>query len=114
MRTLLALAVLSALLLTGNLGHAAQPPGGASLEPNYQSASQWWTELTKKWTPVGWRNHLFRYNVLFNGAVVAEPRLNRRTARTSIQTMAISARTGRSLTAAVRAVPLGKPGTRAS
>mgnify|MGYP001768000763 CR=1 FL=1 len=33
-------------------------------------ASQWWSELPKKWTPVGWKNHLFRYNVLFNGAVV--------------------------------------------
>jgi acetyl esterase/lipase len=43
--------------------------------------------LTKKWTPIGWRNHLFRYNVLFNGAVVAEPRLNRRTSKWAGQGM---------------------------
>jgi hypothetical protein len=51
------------------------------VEPDYRTAAQWWSELRRKWTPVGWRNHLFRYNVLFNGAVVAEPNMNRRTAR---------------------------------
>ena len=50
-------------------------------EPTYGQATQWWTELPKKWTPLGWKNHLFRYNVLFNGALVGEPHLNLRTAR---------------------------------
>lgn len=59
---------------------AEEPAGREAAEPNYRLACQWWRELPKKWTPVGWRNHLFRYNVLFNGAVVAEPHLNRRTA----------------------------------
>jgi len=60
---------------------ASQPQANPSdPEPTYQIAKGWWSELSKKWTPVGWKNHLFRYNVLFNGAIVAEPHLNRRTA----------------------------------
>ncbi|MBN1394191.1 MAG: hypothetical protein JW959_04140, partial [Pirellulales bacterium] len=48
----------------------------AADEPNYHTAAGWWKELPKKWTPVGWKNHLFRYNVLFNGAIVAKPCLS--------------------------------------
>ena len=60
----------------------AEPPAPrGAVEPDYRTATQWWSELRKKWTPLGWKNHLFRYNVLFNGAVVAEPNMNRRTAR---------------------------------
>jgi hypothetical protein len=81
MRTLLAAAALSGVALAVSMGGAAQPPSGVGHEPTYRIACQWWTELPKKWTPVGWRNHLFRYNVLFNGAVVAEPQMNRRTAK---------------------------------
>lgn len=58
----------------------AEPCGRqAAAEPDYRAAVQWWNELPKKWTPLGWKNHLFRYNVLFNGAIVADPNLNRRT-----------------------------------
>ena len=60
---------------------AETPAHQADSEPTYRIAARWWSELSKKWTPVGWKNHLFRYNVLFNGAIVAEPHLNRRTAR---------------------------------
>jgi hypothetical protein len=48
-------------------------------EPNMEKALGWWSELPNKWTPVGWKDHLFRFNVLFNGTIVAEPDLNRRT-----------------------------------
>ncbi len=50
-------------------------------EANYKTACQWWTEIPNKWTPVGWRDHLHRFNVLWNGHVLAEPAVNRRTAR---------------------------------
>ena len=48
-------------------------------EPNYQTACQWWSDLPNIWTPIGWKNHLFRFNVLWNGVLVAKPDLNRRT-----------------------------------
>ena len=87
MGTLRAAAILSGLVLAANMGRAEEQPGDVGSEPTYRIACQWWTELSKKWTPVGWRNHLFRYNVLFNGAVVAEPQMNRRTAKWAGQGM---------------------------
>ena len=53
----------------------------AAEEPNYRTAAGWWKELPKKWTPVGWKNHLLRYDVLFNGAIVSKPDLNGRTTK---------------------------------
>ncbi|MDO8587391.1 MAG: hypothetical protein Q7T82_10155 [Armatimonadota bacterium] len=50
-------------------------------EPNIETAFGWWTEIPDKWTPVGWKNHLFRFNIEFNGAIVALPNLNARTAQ---------------------------------
>ena len=48
-------------------------------EPNIETAFTWWSELPSKWTPVGWKDHLFRFNIPWNGAIVAQPNLNRRT-----------------------------------
>ena len=48
-------------------------------EPNIETALGWWTDLPDKWTPVGWKDHLFRFNIEFNGAIVAVPNLNGRT-----------------------------------
>lgn len=48
-------------------------------EPNYTLAGTWWTDLPDIWTPIGWKDHLFRFNVLWNGTICAEPCLNRRT-----------------------------------
>jgi len=48
-------------------------------EPDIQTALGWWSELTDKWTPIGWKNHLFRFNIFFNGTILAQPHLNRRT-----------------------------------
>lgn len=42
-------------------------------EPNVEVASTWWPEMENVWTPVGWKDHLFRFNVLFTGDIVAEP-----------------------------------------
>jgi hypothetical protein len=66
---------------------ADQPAAPAAAEPDYRLASQWWSELRRKWTPVGWKNHLFRFDVLFNGAIAAQPDLNRRTVQWSGQGM---------------------------
>jgi hypothetical protein len=48
-------------------------PHPAVAEPNMETALGWWSELPNKWTPVGWKDHLFRFNVLFNGTIMADP-----------------------------------------
>lgn len=48
-------------------------------EANIETAFTWWSELPAKWTPVGWKDHLFRFNVLYNGMISAVPDLNPRT-----------------------------------
>jgi hypothetical protein len=42
-------------------------------EPNMEIASGWWRELPDKFTTVGWKDHLFRFAVLHNGTILAEP-----------------------------------------
>lgn len=49
-------------------------------EPDYATACGWWPDLPNIWTPVGWKDHLFRFNVMWNGTILAQPHLNRRTA----------------------------------
>ncbi len=66
--------------------YAAPSPGSQRSqrtppEPDMAAALQWWSDLPNKWTPVGWKDHLFRFNVLFNGTIVAQPDLNTRTQR---------------------------------
>ena len=51
----------------------------AGMEPTFESASRLFSDLPNIWTPIGWKDHLFRFNVLWNGAVYAQPCLNRRT-----------------------------------
>ena len=62
----------------GDVTAPATPPP-APREPDLATAVQWWDELPNKWTPIGWKDHLFRFNVLFNGTLIAQPDLNRRT-----------------------------------
>ncbi len=42
-------------------------------EPTANIACNWWGDLTNVWTPIGWKNHLFRFDVLYNGTVIAHP-----------------------------------------
>jgi hypothetical protein len=42
-------------------------------EPNATIASAWWPELTNVWTPIGWQDHLFRFNVVYDGTLVGVP-----------------------------------------
>ena len=48
-------------------------------EPDYQLACTWWSDLPDIWTPIGWKDHLFRFSILWNGTIMAWPDLNRRT-----------------------------------
>ena len=54
-------------------------------EPNYTAASEWWTDLWNIWTPVGWKDHLYRFNVLWNGTILAKPDMNRRSRGQGLQ-----------------------------
>lgn len=47
-------------------------------EPSFEKACQWWTDTTSIYTPLGWKDHLFRFNVLWNGTILAEPNTGRR------------------------------------
>jgi hypothetical protein len=67
------LAIGAAALLAGAV------PAGAEPEPDAAAACQWWPDLKDIWTPVGWKNHLFRYNIFYNGIIDAHPDLNART-----------------------------------
>jgi hypothetical protein len=48
-------------------------------EPDFQTAAGWWSDLPNIYTTLGWKDHLFRFNVLWNGTLLALPSLNRRT-----------------------------------
>ncbi len=48
---------------------AAEPDG----EANIDIASTWWPPMENVYTPVGWKNHLFRFNVYYNGMIMANP-----------------------------------------
>lgn len=42
-------------------------------EPTAEVANSWWPALRNVWTPIGWKDHLFRFCVLYNGTVMADP-----------------------------------------
>jgi hypothetical protein len=45
----------------------------AAEEPNVELARKWWPELTNVVTPVGWRDHFHRFNIAYEGTVIARP-----------------------------------------
>ncbi|MGH9585480.1 MAG: hypothetical protein ACRD3F_00895 [Acidobacteriaceae bacterium] len=42
-------------------------------EPDCEQARLWWPDQRNVWTPIGWKDHYFRFNVLYNGTVICEP-----------------------------------------
>jgi hypothetical protein len=42
-------------------------------EPNVEVASAWWPEMENTWVPIGWKDHPLRFNILYNGTLVAQP-----------------------------------------
>jgi len=59
-------------------------------EPDFQTACQWWSDLPNIWTPVGWKDHILRFNVLWNGTLLAKPDMNRRTEQYAGQGLQLS------------------------
>ncbi len=50
-----------------------QGNAAAEAEANINLAKLWWPEQKNVWTPIGWKNHYFRFNILYNGDVIADP-----------------------------------------
>ena len=46
----------------------AAPP----VEPNFETAKNWFPPLRNVWTPIGVKNHPFRFTMLYNGTIVAD------------------------------------------
>lgn len=42
-------------------------------EPSVALAKLWWPEQYNVWTPVGWPDHYFKFNVLYNGTIILSP-----------------------------------------
>ena len=49
------------------------PEDRETVEPNADIACNWWPDITNVWTPIGWPSHLFRFNVVYDGAIIAHP-----------------------------------------
>ena len=42
-------------------------------EPNVELAKLWWPEQRSVWTPISWKDHYFKFNVLYNGILICQP-----------------------------------------
>ncbi|HZM04028.1 MAG TPA: hypothetical protein VFC44_13535 [Candidatus Saccharimonadales bacterium] len=42
-------------------------------EPNIETALAWWPLPRNVWTPLGWKSHLFRFQVVYNGTLLCTP-----------------------------------------
>lgn len=74
--------VLAAWLMCGvSLGDDAVSIKCQAAEPDLQTALSWWPEQQDKWTAVGWKDHMFRFNVLHNGTIWAETNNSARTSQ---------------------------------
>ncbi|HWQ92512.1 MAG TPA: hypothetical protein VN673_12640 [Clostridia bacterium] len=58
------------LIAAGLLGGQAN---AAPREPDVTSAMDWWAPPRGVWTPLGWPDHLFRFQSVYNGALICAP-----------------------------------------
>ncbi len=68
------LRILAALVAAAFFIAAAHTPATAAgiEEANFEHAKHWWPPLRNVWTPVGVKNHPFRFTVLYNGTIIAD------------------------------------------
>ncbi len=62
-----------ALLSASLSGAAITTSVACAVEPNVEIAKTWWQPQRNVWTPIGWKDHQFRYNVVYNGTVIVAP-----------------------------------------
>src|SRR5688500_18791755 len=70
-RCAIAILVLLATLVAPLTSSAAAPPRVD--EPNVETALRWWTPQQNVWTPIGWKEHLHRFQVVYNGHLLVTP-----------------------------------------
>ncbi|WP_433359134.1 hypothetical protein [Streptosporangium sp. CA-115845] len=49
------------------------PLAATDPEPNIERSKHWWPAQRNVWTPIGWKGHLFRFNCVYNGALICDP-----------------------------------------
>ena len=81
----LELLLVNGLNISVSAGPVSAQESQFAQEPNYALASEWWTDLWNIWTPIGWKDHLYRFNVLWNGTILAKPDMNRRSGGQGLQ-----------------------------
>jgi hypothetical protein len=60
-------------ILLGMILIMTTPNFASADEPNVEIAKKWWPELTNVITPVGWRDHFHRFNLVYDGTIIARP-----------------------------------------
>jgi hypothetical protein len=60
------------LLALASVAHAANSTPGEP-EPTAAIAANWWPPMRNVWTPIAWKDHAFRFNVLFDGSIFCQP-----------------------------------------
>ena len=81
-------------------------PAGAG-EPDFEAAKGWFPPMRNVWTPVGLPNHPFRFNLLYNGTILADPHPLRDINGTRIKTY-LDPSLGQGVQLTVTASPSGK------
>jgi hypothetical protein len=63
------------LLACARLAEASPPAAAPACppEPDARTALTWWTPQRGVWTPIGWKDHLFRFTSVYNGAILVTP-----------------------------------------
>jgi hypothetical protein len=51
----------------------AGTPEKCATEPDVKTAMSWWQPPQNVWTPIGWKDHLFRFQVVYNGHLLCTP-----------------------------------------
>ncbi|WP_419993490.1 hypothetical protein [Streptomyces boninensis] len=66
-------AVVAGGAVTAPTASAAEPPAPPPREPDIELARLWWPQPRGVWTPVGWRDHIHKFSVLYTGSLFCEP-----------------------------------------
>lgn len=73
MKTPCLLPMLTAVCLIFVTGVPSPALAQTAPEPNMESALTWWQPQRGVWTPMGWPDHLFRFNIVYNGTILCPP-----------------------------------------
>ena len=61
------------IITLGVILMTALPASSRAEEANVEVARKWWPELTNVITPVGWRDHFHRFNIVYEGTIIVRP-----------------------------------------